>query len=135
VPTPPSQPQPDLDRKLVLVVDDDASVRTLVVRALQAKGYAVEQAKDGLAASEMLGALSRLPDLIICDLMMPTIDGMSLARFVRKRAELRAIPIIFLTARTDADAIVDAINLGVRHYVQKPFSVQDLLSKVERSLR
>jgi CheY-like chemotaxis protein len=124
-----------LPSKLVLVVDDDPSVRTLVSRALAAHGYAVEEAGNGLAASERLGGMGRVPDLLICDLMMPTIDGLTFARFVKKQPGLRNIPIIFLTARTEAESVVQAINLGVRHYVQKPFSLRDLLTKVERSLR
>jgi DNA-binding response OmpR family regulator len=125
----------DTPKKLVLVVDDDPSVRTLVSKALVAKGYDVREAGDGLAASEVLGGLARLPDLLICDVMMPTFDGFSLARLVKARAELRAMPIIFLTARTASADLVQGIQLGARHYVHKPFSVKDLLDKVERTVR
>ena len=75
-------------RKLVFVVDDDASIRTLVVKALKAKGYDVIEAEDGLKASEMLGSLTRMPDLLILDVMMPTIDGFSLARLIKHQKEL-----------------------------------------------
>src|SRR5215472_14066743 len=112
-------------RKLVLVVDDDASVRTLVVRALAAKGYDTLEACDGMSAAEMLGKLARSPDLLICDVMMPTIDGFSLARLVKTSGSLRTVPIIFLTAKTGAHDVVQGIKLGARHYVQKPFSVKD----------
>jgi CRP/FNR family transcriptional regulator, cyclic AMP receptor protein len=122
-------------RKLVLVVDDDAAVRTLVLKALQAKGYDVMQAADGLIASELLGDLTRVPDLIICDVMMPTIDGFSLARLIKGHKELRSIPIIFLTAKTQPGDLMTGISLGARHYVQKPFSIVDLLAKVASSIR
>jgi CRP/FNR family cyclic AMP-dependent transcriptional regulator len=122
-------------RKLVLVVDDDAAVRTLVLKALQAKGYDVLQAADGLIASELLGDLTRVPDLIICDVMMPTIDGFSLARLIKGHKELRSIPIIFLTAKTQPGDLMTGIALGARHYVQKPFSIVDLLGKVASSIR
>jgi DNA-binding response OmpR family regulator len=122
-------------RKLVLVVDDDPSVRELVVRALRGKGYDAIEAKDGITAAELLGSMTRLPDLLICDVMMPTIDGFSLARLVKTNAHLRSVPIIFLTARADADDVVRGITLGARHYVQKPFSVKDLLDKVEKTVR
>ncbi len=125
----------DTRKKLVLVVDDDPSVRTLVAKALLAKGYEVREAGDGLAASELLGGMARLPDLLICDVMMPTIDGFSFARMVKARAELRSMPIIFLTARTASADLVQGIQLGARHYVNKPFSVKDLLDKVERTVR
>jgi DNA-binding response OmpR family regulator len=127
-------PAPQL-KKLVLVVDDDASVRVLVSKALQAKGYEVKEASDGLAASEALGAMTRPPDLMICDVMMPTIDGFSLARLVKQHAELRAMPIIFLTAKSQPSDVVQGIQLGARHYIQKPFSIKDLLDKVEKTIR
>ena len=122
-------------RRLVLVVDDDPSVRTLVAKALQTQGYEVAEAKDGLAASELLGTMARNPDLMICDVMMPTIDGFSLARLVKSRKELRSMPIIFLTAKAQAADVKIGISLGARHYVQKPFSIKDLLDKVDKTLR
>jgi DNA-binding response OmpR family regulator len=121
--------------KTVLVAEDDADVRGLIVKALRAKGYGVVEATDGLKASEVLGGLAQPPDLLICDVMMPTIDGFSLAKLIRSRAELKAIPIIFLTAKTSPVDVVQGIKLGARHYIQKPFSVKDLLDKVEKTLR
>jgi CheY-like chemotaxis protein len=122
-------------RKLVFVVDDDASIRTMVSKALVAKGYDVQEAADGMIASEMLGRMKQMPDLMICDVMMPTIDGFSLARLVKGHKELRSIPIIFLTARTQPADLKIGISLGARHYVQKPFSIVDLLDKVAKSIR
>jgi|SRR5580658_79548 DNA-binding response OmpR family regulator len=120
--------------KTVLVVEDDTDVRGLVVTTLKAKGYKVWEAADGLQASELLGRLPELPDLLICDVMMPTIDGFSLAKLIRARAELKAIPIIFLTAKTSPMDVVQGIKLGARHYIQKPFSIKDLLDKVEKTV-
>jgi CheY-like chemotaxis protein len=122
-------------RKLVLVVDDDASVRTLVTKALQSKGYEVQEAADGMLASELLGRMKQMPDLMICDVMMPTVDGFSLARMIKGHKELRSIPIIFLTAKTQPADLMMGISLGARHYVQKPFSIVDLLTKVATSIR
>jgi CheY-like chemotaxis protein len=122
-------------RKLVLVVDDDASVRTMVTKALEAKGYEVKGAADGMVASEILGGMTQMPDLMICDVMMPTIDGFSLARMIKGHKELRSIPIIFLTAKTQPADLKTGISLGARHYVQKPFSIVDLLDKVAKSIR
>ena len=121
-------------KKLVFVVEDDDAVRSLVAKALLAKGYDVVQAADGMAASELLGKMGRVPDLLICDVMMPTIDGYSLVRLIRAKKELRSIPVIFLTAKTDMGDVVRGINLGARHYVKKPFSVKDLLDKVEKTI-
>jgi DNA-binding response OmpR family regulator len=127
-----SEPTPS---KLVLVVEDDPSVSDLVARSLKKSGYEVQQAYDGLAASKLLGAATRLPDLVICDVMMPTVDGFSLARLMKASDELRGIPIIFLTARTEPKDLIEGIKVGARHYVQKPFKLQDLMDKVAKCLR
>jgi DNA-binding response OmpR family regulator len=122
-------------RKVVFVVDDDPSIRTLVVKALTFKGYDVVEAEDGLKASEALGRMKKLPDLMICDVMMPTIDGFSLARMVKSHDELKGMPIIFLTAKTQPRDQATGISLGARHYMQKPFNIHELLEKVEKTIR
>lgn len=124
----------DSRTKLVFVVDDDAALRSLLAKALEAKGYQVTQAANGLEASELLGRMARRPDLLICDVMMPVIDGFSFARIVKRHAELQAMPLIFLTGRTQPVDLVHGINLGARHYVQKPFSMRHLMDKVEKAL-
>lgn len=125
MPTPPV-------KKLVLVVDDDESIRGMVGKALQAKGYDVMLAKDGLEASEMLG---KKPDLLICDVMMPNFDGFTLAKLVKAHTELRTMPIIFLTAKAQPKDVATGISLGARHYLTKPFSIKDLLDKVDKTIR
>jgi DNA-binding response OmpR family regulator len=120
-------------RKRVLVVDDDQSIRELVAKALSFR-YDVVVAADGLAASEVLGK-DPLPDLMVCDVMMPKIDGFSLAKLVRAKKELAKLPIIFLTAKTAPAAVVEGISLGAKHYLQKPFAIRDLLEKVDRLLQ
>jgi DNA-binding response OmpR family regulator len=127
-------PQPPT-KKMVLVVDDDQAIRDMVGKALKAKGYDVTLARDGLEASEILGGTQRPPDLLICDVMMPNFDGFTLAKLVKNHAELRTMPIIFLTAKTQAKDLATGISLGARHYVTKPFSIKDLLDKVEKTLR
>jgi DNA-binding response OmpR family regulator len=122
-------------RKLVLVVDDDSAVRTLIATALAAKGYESRQAANGLAASELLGTMPRAPDLIICDVMMPVVDGFSFIKVLKTSADLHSVPVIFLTAKTAPNDVVHGIQLGARHYVQKPFSIKDLLDKVDRALK
>jgi len=118
--------------KLVFVVDDDATVRKMIRQALEAKGYDVVEAVDGLQASEMLGKLTTAPALLICDVMMPSMDGLSLAKIVRAKKELSTMPIIFLTAKTGALDVVKGIQAGARHYITKPFSVRELLAKVDK---
>jgi len=119
--------------KRVLVVEDDGDVRALLVRALSTR-YAVVQAEDGLAALEVLKKTGAV-DLIICDVMMPKMNGYALSRLLKADAKMKTIPIIFLTARTSAKDVVAGINAGARHYIAKPFSVKDVLDKVGKLLK
>jgi CheY-like chemotaxis protein len=119
-------------RKAVLVVEDDPSVRQMIVRALSPR-FTVHEAPDGLVASELLGRIPP-PDLIVCDVMMPKIDGYSLVRLIRSTAALKAIQVVFLTAKAEPHNVIQGIQLGAKHYLQKPFSVTDLLDKVTKLL-
>ncbi len=125
-PAPHSQPRPDAP--VVLVVDDDATIRKMVARALGAE-YTVYEAVDGLAALEILPRIPE-PAVLVCDVMMPQIDGVTLVRELRKQPHLKGIPVIFLTAKSSPKDFVTGINAGARHYLTKPFSVKDLLDKV-----
>lgn len=116
----------------ILVVEDDSSVRQLLNKALTAKGYRVTQADDGVAG---LTALEHeTPDLIIADLTMPRLDGMTFLRAIKGKAETRSLPVIILSAQSDPRSVVEGINVGAKYYVTKPFSLDELLSKVERAL-
>jgi DNA-binding response OmpR family regulator len=79
--------------------------------------------------------MGRLPDLMITDVMMPTIDGFTLARLVKSHEELKAMPIIFLTAKTQPRDQATGISVGARHYIQKPFNIHELLEKVQKTIR
>jgi DNA-binding response OmpR family regulator len=121
-------------RKLIFVAEDDKTVRTMVRQALETKGYEVVEAGDGLQALQMIEKLARPPSLFIFDVMMPLLDGFGLAKRVRSRKELGPVPIIFLTAKTSPDDVVKGIQSGARHYMTKPFSVKDLLTKIEKTI-
>ncbi len=116
----------------ILVIEDDPSVRTLLSKALCARGYAVETCEDGLAGLTRLEAVS--PDLIIVDIMMPRLDGMTFVRAIKGHAHTQPIPVIFLTAKNDPKTMIQGINLGARFYVTKPFQIDELLTKVEKAL-
>src|SRR5258708_3427319 len=122
-----------MDPKRVLVVDDDASVRELIVRSL-APRYTMYEAADGRAALEMLDRIPKL-DAIFYDVMMPRLDGINLTRFVKRQRATQDIPIILLTAKDGFDDIVNGINAGARHYIRKPFKVADLRSRMEKILK
>ena len=120
-------------KKRVLVVEDDASVRQMLVRALGTR-FIMSEAGDGSEAILLLKG-DDLPDLIITDVKMPKMNGYALSRLLRSDPKLKAIPIIFLTARTSAKDVVEGINAGARHYISKPFSLKDVLDKVTKLLK
>jgi DNA-binding response OmpR family regulator len=114
----------------VLVVDDEPTIREVVVRYLEREGYRTLEAADGRAARELLESES--PSLVVLDVMLPGTDGLELCRWIRGRSEL---PIIMLTARgEEADRIV-GLELGADDYVTKPFSPRELAARVRTVLR
>ena len=121
------------EMKRILVVEDDETVRTLLVRQLQTN-YEVYQASDAQAALKTLESM-RAPDLIICDVMMPGMTGVQFAKHLKGVGEFKAVPIIFLTARTGALDVIEGINAGARHYITKPFNMKDLLDKVAKAMK
>src|SRR5215472_2919582 len=121
-------PQGPSRRRKILIVEDDPSVRALVVRGLRER-YDVHEAADGLAALELIAA-ELDPDLIILDVMMPRVDGLTFAKKFRADKRYRSIPIIFLTAKGTAADMIAGIQAGAKHYVTKPFSLATLVAKV-----
>jgi DNA-binding response OmpR family regulator len=114
----------------VLVVDDDATVREVVVTYLRANNHEVSEAADGESA---IAAMAKNPsDLIVLDLMLPGVDGLEVCRQVRKTRE---VPIIMLTALGSETDRVVGLELGADDYVTKPFSPRELALRVESVLR
>src|SRR6188472_2271905 len=114
----------------VLVVDDDPTVREVVVSYLRAGGHQVREAGDGEAAlSEVAGAR---PDIVVLDLMLPGIDGLEVCRRLRRQGSL---PIVMLTALGDEADRVVGLELGADDYVAKPFSPRELVLRVDSVLR
>jgi DNA-binding response OmpR family regulator len=120
------------EKKTVLVVEDDEKTRLLVIRALGTR-YAVQEASDGLAASDFLSR-GRTPDLVVCDVMMPRMDGIALLKKMKGDPKLKGIPILILSARNTPKDVIEGIGAGARQYMTKPFSVKDLLERVSRLL-
>jgi len=121
-------------RRRILVVEDDESVRKLLAHQLGTE-YEVQQAADAQQALQVLGAMKPLPDLIICDVMMPGMTGVQFAKQLKGTNEFKSVPIIFLTARTGALDVIEGINAGARHYITKPFNMKDLLDKVAKAMK
>jgi len=117
----------------ILVIDDDPAIRELVVRTL-AKDHLVYQAADGKIGLDVLRKLGSV-DLVLCDIEMPKVDGLGLARAVKADPGLRSVPIVFLTARASVGDHMAGIEAGARAYLTKPFSVKELRLTVTRSCR
>jgi DNA-binding response OmpR family regulator len=114
----------------ILVVDDDPSIRKFVRANLEARDYSVLLAADGDEALQIVE--KDLPDLIILDIMMPKIDGFEVCRQIR---EWSKIPIIMLSARENETDKVRCLDCGADDYLTKPFSLRELLSRVNAVLR
>jgi DNA-binding response OmpR family regulator len=115
---------------LILVVEDEPSIAEVVGLYLRRSGYDVIFAEDGLEAQNLIEA--RSPDLIIMDLMLPVIDGFELTRWLRDQSDT---PIIMLTARRDEVDRIAGLEMGADDYILKPFSPQEVVSRVRAVLR
>ena len=113
---------------LILVVDDSITVRRVTQRLLKREGYRVALASDGLDALEKLQ--EEKPTVVLSDIEMPRMDGFDLARNIRGDARLRDLPIIMITSRIAGKHREHAKELGVDHYLGKPYSEEELLGLV-----
>ncbi|HNY30274.1 MAG TPA: response regulator transcription factor [Fibrobacteria bacterium] len=115
----------------ILVVEDDASIRSGLRVTLELEGFSVEEACDGQEAMKILPVF--LPDIVLLDLMLPGKSGFDICRELRsQRAEL---PILMLTARSDEASKVAGLTLGADDYVTKPFSLAELIARIRNLLR
>ena len=121
------------DRKRLLLIDDDPNLILLVKDYLEFRGYEVLTADNG---KEALNVLSQnLPDMIICDIMMPEMDGYALVENVRQDQRTSWIPVLFLSARGQSQDRIKGLNLGADVYMVKPFEPEELVAQVESSLK
>ncbi|MCR4393080.1 MAG: response regulator transcription factor [Dehalococcoidales bacterium] len=116
--------------KTILIVEDDRTLRDILVYNLQKEGYRTVQAADGTGALE--SARREKPDLILLDLMLPQLSGFEVCRILRQET---TIPILILTARADEVDKVVGLELGADDYMTKPFSMRELLARIRAMLR
>src|SRR5512134_2442016 len=116
--------------KTILVVEDEASIAEVVSLYLKRAGYNVQTASDGKQAMDLFE--KQMPDFVILDLMLPEVDGLSLTRWLRDRSD---VPIIMLTARREEADRIAGLEMGADDYVVKPFSPQELVSRVRAVMR
>ncbi|MEI6211100.1 MAG: response regulator [bacterium] len=122
-----------MEKKRILVVDDDPNISELVCVNLAAVGYEVDRASNGHAAIDRIAAVR--PDLIVLDVMMPGMDGWELCKTLRDDPECRDIRIVMLTARdSDRDKMIGKGVFGVDEYLTKPFDLGTLFDTCRRLL-
>jgi putative two-component system response regulator len=121
---------PEASDRTVVVVDDDPSIRDLLVRGL-APYFTVYALADNGECWDLLKTIPP-PAAILLDVMTPRLDGFSLARMLKGDPALRSVPIVFLTARTSPADLAEGINSGARQYVTKPFKIAAVVEKIGR---
>jgi DNA-binding response OmpR family regulator len=127
--SPQPSAKPSDTAQVLVVADDDPDIRAMLVKAL-GLSYIVYEARDGEEARQVLEVLP-IVDGLVCDIMMPRLDGLSLAKVLKRTPKLARLPILFLTAKGTPVDVVAGINAGARHYVTKPFKVVDVIAKVK----
>lgn len=120
-------------KQTILVVDDEKDLLDLIEYNLRKEGFDVLKAENGEEGIAM--AKEHSPDLVLLDIMMPKMDGLQAVEEMRKDAELKRIPIILLTARSDEKTEVEGLNKGSDDYITKPISTTKLISRIKAVLR
>lgn len=119
--------------KKILVIEDNFEVRENIAEILELSGYEVQTAEHGKIGVQM--ASNQKPDLIICDVMMPELDGFGVLHILSKNPKTASIPFIFLTAKSEKSDFRKGMNLGADDYITKPFDDVELLDAIEMRLR
>ncbi|WP_431283873.1 phosphate regulon transcriptional regulator PhoB [Humitalea sp. 24SJ18S-53] len=117
----------------ILIVEDEAPLLTLLRYNLEKQGFRVEEATDGQEA--LLRVSEAKPDLVLLDWMLPALSGLEVCRQLRRRPATRELPIIMVTARTEDQDAVRALDTGADDYIAKPFAMEALLARIRALLR
>ena len=117
----------------ILVIDDDVAINELIKINLELQGYKVFQAYNGIEGFAL--AKQEVPALIVLDVMMPEVDGFTVAQRVRQSEEIADVPIIMLTALSELNNKVNGFNIGVDDYLTKPFEIDELIVRVRALLK
>ncbi|MEO5946186.1 MAG: response regulator [Chitinophagaceae bacterium] len=119
--------------KTILVIDDNSDIRENTAEILELAGYKTFTAENGKKGVE--AAIKERPDLIVCDIMMPELDGYGVLHLLRKNAETEQIPFVFLTAKTERNDFRKGMEMGADDYITKPFEDIELLNAIEIRLK
>lgn len=121
----------DDDKKTILIVDDEQSIIDILVYNLKKEGYNTIEANDGQTAVDM--ALDKKPDLILLDIMLPKMDGLTACKKIK--STIPNVPILILSAKDEELDKIVGLELGADDYITKPFSVRELMARVKANLR
>ncbi len=114
----------------ILVIEDDAQIRANLVRMLRLEGHQVDEAADGEDGVER--ALRSPPDLVLCDVMMPRLDGFGVLQRLRGDPQTRDVPFVFLTASAERERAEEALAAGAQDYLVKPFTLDEMRQLLRR---
>ena len=120
-------------KPLVLVVEDESSLSTMLRYNLEKQGYRVDEAADGQEALTRIA--EQQPDLVLLDWMLPVMSGIEVCRQIRRRSSTRELPVIMVTARAEDQDAVRGLNTGADDYITKPFNMEALLARIRALLR
>lgn len=122
-----------MDPKVLLIIEDDETMRSGMKRIFESDGYIVKMAEDGSALSKVLEDSS--PDLIMLDVGLPWINGFELAQLLKEHKDLKKIPLIFVSGNTSEEDIKKAFEIGADDYIKKPFEIEKIRKTVETLLK
>ena len=119
--------------RLVLVVDDDQEIREMLCVLLQINGFATDEAEDGLAALQKIR--QQPPHIVILDVMMPNMDGITLCRLLRQAPETNTLPVVMLSGKAHPQAVEDGLRAGADRYLIKPSGLDLLITTLHELLK
>lgn len=117
----------------ILVIEDEAPIRANLLRFVRLEGHTALEAVDGITG--LIAAREHFPDLIFCDMMMPQMNGLEVLAVLQSEAELKHIPVVFLSASAEPEKLEDALHLGASGYVTKPFNFAQLQAVLSQHLK
>lgn len=117
----------------ILVVEDDEDIRTLIVYNLEREGFSVTEVESGEEALKLMGKYHF--DLVVLDIMLPEMDGLSVCREIRSDSKIKGVPVIIVTAKSEEAEVVVGLELGADDYLCKPFKTRELVARVRALLR
>lgn len=118
----------------ILVVEDEAHIQRLIRLVLEKNGLEVTTADTGEEALKILAEMVEKPNLVLLDILMPGIDGLSVLRAIKANAATRDIPVVMLTALAQESVVLQGIKLGAADYIRKPFHPTELVKRLQKTL-